>query len=104
MRWMIAMAGVAALAACAETGDETGRAADDRMAVDTVSTERTVQDTAVIRTDTTVRVDTSVNRGDGSVGTRDTVRNTRTGTTGTSVTDTARTGVTSPTTDTSRPR
>jgi hypothetical protein len=95
MRWMIAVAGVAALAACSESGNETGRAADDRTAVDTVITERTVQDTTVIRTDTTVRVDTSVNRGDGSVGARDTVRNTRTGQTGAATTpatpmDTAR--------------
>ena len=97
MRWMIAMAGVAALAACADREDQTGRAVDDRVAVDTVITERTVQDTAVIRTDTTVDVDTSINRGDGSVGTRDTVRNTRTGDatrpalpTGTTLTDTTR--------------
>jgi hypothetical protein len=75
------------------------------MAVDTVITERTVQDTAVITTDTSVRVDTSVNRGDGSVGARDTVRNTRSGQGGTGITNTGRPAqVTPPATDTSQPR
>ena len=66
---------VIGLAAC-ESG-ETARDADTGMAVDTVVTQRTVQDTAVVRTDTSVTVDTSISRGDGMVGTRDTVTDTR---------------------------
>ena len=67
---------VIGLAAC-ESG-ETARDADTGMAVDTVVTQRTVQDTAIVRTDTSVTVDTSIIRGDAapdtSVGVADTQR------------------------------
>jgi hypothetical protein len=47
---------------------------------DTVVTQRTVQDTMVVRTDTSVKVDTSFKHGGTAPGTRrDTVRDTRTG-------------------------
>ncbi|MDQ2671162.1 MAG: hypothetical protein M3Y31_11065 [Gemmatimonadota bacterium] len=78
MRFPLIAAGlVAALAACetneTETDDATG------MAVDTLITERTVRDTAVVTTDTTVTVDTSVVRGEGNAAAQDTVVDTREG-------------------------
>lgn len=62
------------LAAC-ESG-EVDRDADTGMAVDTVVTQRTVQDTAIVTTDTSVTVDTSVSRGEGAIS-RDTLTDTR---------------------------
>lgn len=73
---LIAAALAVGLVAC-EDGERENLDAETGMAVDTVITERTVQDTAVVRTDTTVSVDTSMNRGDGMVGDRDTVVDTR---------------------------
>jgi hypothetical protein len=51
----------AALVGCKKAGEESGRVGS---AVDTVVTSRQTQDTAVIKTDTTVKVDTNVDRGD----------------------------------------
>jgi hypothetical protein len=80
MKVALIAAGLAlGLAAC-ETG-EIERDADTGMAVDTVVTQRTVQDTAVVTTDTSVTVDTSLSRGDGAVA-RDTLTDTRSNTTG----------------------
>lgn len=76
MKFVLMAAGLAlGLAAC-ETG-EIERDADTGMAVDTVVTQRMVQDTAVVTTDTTIDVDTSISRGDGAVGEGDTLRDTR---------------------------
>lgn len=76
MKFVMMAAGLAlGLAAC-ETG-EVDVDSNTGMAVDTVVTERTVQDTAIVTTDTTVDVDTSVSRGDGAVGGSDTLRDTR---------------------------
>jgi hypothetical protein len=62
---------VLALGACETRSDDT--AATGRSAADTVVTERDVQDTSIIRHDTTVSTDTVRKRG-GTVGKRDTVR------------------------------
>jgi hypothetical protein len=53
----------AALLGCKKAGDESGRVGGS---VDTVVTSRQTQDTAVISTDTSVSVDTNVDRGDRS--------------------------------------
>jgi hypothetical protein len=73
MRRILTVAGVVALAAACGGGER--RADGDTtpgMGADTTVTERTVQDTTIVRSDTTVRVDTMVKRG-GTVG-GDTVR------------------------------
>jgi hypothetical protein len=81
-RWMT-VALLAAAVACEsrDTGEdlETGsaQAAEEGMAVDTVVTQRTVQDTAVVTHDTTVRVDTQMTRGERGVGRPDTLQDTR---------------------------
>jgi hypothetical protein len=58
---------------------ETRHDAETGMAVDTVVTERTVQDTAIVTTDTSVTVDTAMSRGDGAAGPSDTLIDTRAG-------------------------
>jgi hypothetical protein len=78
MRSVLIAAGLAVGLAACETG-EIERDADTGMAVDTVITERMVQDTAVVTTDTSISVDTSFNRGEGAVGRTDTVIDTRAG-------------------------
>ena|SRR5690606_25286435 len=80
MKFALIAAGLALSLAACETG-EVERDADTGMAVDTVVTQRTVQDTAVVTTDTSVTVDTSMRRGEGAVS-RDTLTDTRSGTTG----------------------
>lgn len=66
MKSVLIAAGLAiALAGC-EDG-EVERDAETGMAVDTVVTQRTVQDTTIVTTDTNVTVDTSVSRGDSAV-------------------------------------
>ena len=71
---LIAAALIAGLAAC-----ETGEVDDDvdatGMAVDTIVTEQTYQDTALVTTDTMIEVDTMDAGDEGMVG-RDTVVNT----------------------------
>jgi hypothetical protein len=85
MRSLLAVAlGLASLAGC-RRGEETGRAGG---AVDTVVTSRQTEDTALVSHDTTVRVDTTVKRGDKATST-DTVKKTRGGTRDT-MADTAR--------------
>lgn len=75
MRLSLIAAGLAVgLVACEDVDPEGG--AETGMAVDTVVTERMVQDTAVVTTDTTVTVDTSINRGDDAVS-QDTLKDTR---------------------------
>jgi hypothetical protein len=69
MRRALAVAlGLVALAGC-KRGQETGRAG----ATDTMVTTRQTQDTTLVSHDTTVKVDTTVKRGDKSVG-MDTVK------------------------------
>jgi hypothetical protein len=78
MKSVLIAAGLAiALAGC-ESG-EVERDAETGMAVDTVVTQRTVQDTSIVTTDTNVTVDTSVSRGDSAVGGSDTLVDTRAG-------------------------
>src|SRR5690606_1633737 len=80
MKFALMAAGLAlGLSAC-EAG-EVERDADTGMAVDTVVTQRTVQDTAVVTTDTSVTVDTSMRRGDDATS-RDTLTDTRSSTPG----------------------
>jgi hypothetical protein len=63
MRVLLAVAlGMTTLAGC-KRNDETGRANE---AVDTVVTSRQTQDTTLVTHDTTVKVDTTVKRGDKS--------------------------------------
>jgi hypothetical protein len=72
----------AVVAGCRNGKVDVGGGDNDRTksAEDTVVTQRTVQDTMVVRTDTSVKVDTSVKRGGTAPGTRrDTVRDTRGG-------------------------
>jgi hypothetical protein len=71
MKTLIAGCALAlALGACKDRTDDTGAAS--RTAADTIVTQRDVQDTSIIRHDTTVSTDTVRKRG-GTVG-RDTVR------------------------------
>lgn len=70
---LIAAGLIAGLAAC-----ETGEVEEDPatgMAVDTIVTEQTVQDTALVTTDTSIAVDT-MDAGDAGLVGRDTVVNT----------------------------
>ena len=61
MRIVLAAGVVAAALLGCKSNDETGRVGG---AVDTVVTSRETQDTTVITQDTTVKVDTNVERGD----------------------------------------
>jgi hypothetical protein len=62
MRMVLTAALVGAtLIGCKKSGEESGRVGGS---VDTVVTSRQTQDTAVVTTDTTVKVDTNVDRGD----------------------------------------
>jgi len=61
MRMVITAALVGAALVGCKGGEESGRVGG---AVDTVVTSRQTQDTAVISTDTTVKTDTNVDRGD----------------------------------------
>ncbi len=80
--------GITMLVGCNKRGHETGEA---RGATDTVVTTRQTQDTALVTHDTTVKVDTTVKRGDKPTRVDTTRKSTRTGgATDTSVTDTAR--------------
>jgi hypothetical protein len=80
------VAALVATAAVAGAGCKDGRltakaGSDSTKTVeDTVVTRRQVQDTMVVRTDTSVKVDTSIKRGGTAPGTRrDTVADTRSG-------------------------
>ena len=81
MAALVATAAVAA-AGCKD-GRLTARGGDNdrtKSVEDTLVTRRQVQDTMVVRTDTTVKVDTSIKRGGTAPGTpRDTIRDTRNG-------------------------
>jgi hypothetical protein len=62
-RTLIAALALAGTAACAK-GENNAAAGDtSRTGVDTMVTERTVQDTQIVTTDTSVRVDTMTKRG-----------------------------------------
>ena len=61
MRIVLAAGVVAAALLGCKSNDETGRVGG---AVDTVVTSRETQDTTVVTQDTTVKVDTNVERGD----------------------------------------
>lgn len=77
LKYTMLLAAVAGVAACESERGESLQTAREGEAVDTVVTQRTVEDTAVVSYDTTVNVDTSMNRGDGNVGGTDTVIDTR---------------------------
>jgi hypothetical protein len=49
---------VALLGACREADRDTGALDEDRVGVDTIVESETVKDTAVVRADTTIDVDT----------------------------------------------
>jgi hypothetical protein len=73
MRTTIALLLLAAALPACKSADETGRVGG---AVDTVVTSRETQDTAIVTHDTTVNVDTTMERGDRSTRV-DTVKKTR---------------------------
>jgi hypothetical protein len=75
MKFALIAAGLAVGLAACETGGEVETDANTGMAVDTVITEQTVQDTSMVTYDTSVTVDT-VEGGDATVQ-RDTVMDTR---------------------------
>lgn len=52
------LAMVALLGACREADRDTGAVNEDRVGVDTIVESETVKDTAVVRADTTIDVDT----------------------------------------------
>ena len=85
MRTTIALLLLAAALPACKSGDETGRVGG---AVDTVVTSRQTQDTAIVTHDTTVKVDTTMERGDRSTRV-DTVKKTRGTTTPADTGDTA---------------
>jgi hypothetical protein len=86
MRTTIALVLLAASLPACNSGDETRRVGG---AVDTVVTTRQTQDTAIVTHDTTVKVDTTMERGDRSTRV-DTVKKTRGTTTPADTGDTSR--------------
>jgi hypothetical protein len=71
MKTVLTALALAALAACTDRGQDTARVGEG---VDTAVTNRQTQDTTIVESDTTMRVDTDTTVKEGDVK-RDTARN-----------------------------